>query len=177
MFYDITSPHEYSNKENYSSKTLSNEYSTTRLFICPLIVIHAWSVFSGQKWLPLMNMLNFSLRSTSNDHYIEWNNSSSPTSPTINDILCKIKNLSSYYCCTICAAVSGHTAKGLAEAQQWGAYIAFASRHSGHRVACIHGVRVTARHCACCCPWLQSLAAYCCHSFWICNAQLALPHT
>ena len=42
-----------------------------------------------------------SLQSTSNDHYIEWHESSSPTLPTINDIGCEIGNLSNYYSCTV----------------------------------------------------------------------------
>ena len=37
-------------------------------------------------------------------------------------------------------------------------------------------VKYTARHCVCWRPWLQSLAAYCRHSFCTCNAQLGSPH-
>ena len=54
--------------------------------------------------------------------------------------------------------------------------IALACRHSRHRVSCIHAARVAARHCVCCHPWLLLLAAYCRHSFCMCNAQLGFPH-
>ena len=45
----------------------------------------------------------FSQQSTSNDHYIARNDSSSPTLPTINDIRCEIGNTSNYYSCTVYA--------------------------------------------------------------------------
>ena len=43
----------------------------------------------------------FSLRSASNDHYINQHDSSSPILPTINDIRCTIGNTSDYYSCTV----------------------------------------------------------------------------
>ena len=57
----------------------------------------------------------FSLQSASDDHYIKRNNSSSPILPTINDVCCKIRNTSDYVqLYGLCAAVLGHTSKGLA---------------------------------------------------------------
>ena len=146
------------------------------------------------------------LRSASNDHYIERNDSSSPILPTINDIRWKIGNMSDYYSCTVYARQFQDTLQRgwlkhsnrvqlllrtgtayresrqgrdtLQRSWQQGnrVLIALACRHSGHRVSCMHGARVAAKHCVCCHPWLQSLAAYCCHSFCMCNAQLGSPH-
>ena len=103
----------------------------------------------------------------------------------------------------LCVAVSVHTLKGLVEARN---RVHIAPRNSGHRVSqlnivfaatliatqllqialapwrsghwvpCIHGVRVAAKHCVCCRPWLQPLAAHCRHSFCTCATLLGLPH-
>ena len=57
--------------------------------------------------------------------------------------------------------------------------ISLACRHCRHRVSCIHGTRVAAKHCVRCCPWLQSLATYCWWQFTAqlqCTAQLGSPH-
>ena len=54
--------------------------------------------------------------------------------------------------------------------------IALVCWNGGHRVSCILGTRVAAKHCVRCRPWLQSLAAYCRHSFCMCNAQLGSTH-
>ena len=60
--------------------------------------------------------LEYSLQNASND--IERNKSSSPTLPTINDIHCESGIRVTTTILRLSAAVSGHTSKGLAEAQQ-----------------------------------------------------------
>ena len=50
----------------------------------------------------------YSLRSASNDHYIERNGSSSTTLPTNNDIQCKVGNTSDYYSCKVYYILLGY---------------------------------------------------------------------
>ena len=69
-------------------------------FACMLCtLLHTWTVWLREKMAAVRKRLKFSLQSTSND--IEWNESSSPTLPTFNDIRCEIGNTSDYYSCTV----------------------------------------------------------------------------
>ena len=113
-------------------------------------------VWFGAKMTDVCKRYKFSLRSASNDRYIERNKSSSPPLSTVNDVWCKIGKTGDCNSCTVI-----HSS---------GAQITLVRRHSGHRVPCIPAAREAAGHCVCSRPWLQPLAAYCRHSFCTCKA-------
>ena len=124
------------------------------LFVPVYIMCTVWL---GVKMAAARESFKFSQRSASNDHYIAWNASSSPTLPTINDICCEIGNMSDYYSCTVYALQfqDTHQRGWLKHGNM--VQIALACRHSRQRVSCIHGARVAAKHCVIRRPWLQSL--------------------
>ena len=177
---------------NLSEPHISEEYSdcvcvwlsyvqpANVCWVCPLQFarsgMHIVTCLDGQNWLPHMNRFALSLPSASNDHCIERNDSSSPTLPIINDIWWKIGNTSDYYSCMVYALQFQDTPQRAWLKHSNREQIVLACRHSEHGVSCVHGVRVAATHCVCCCPRLQSLAAYCGHSICTCNAQLGSPH-
>ena len=53
------------------------------------------------KWLQLASRSDFPHQSASSEHYIEWNESSSPTLPIVIDIHSKIKKTSDYCSCPV----------------------------------------------------------------------------
>ena len=69
-------------------------------------------VWFRAKMAATCKQFEFSLRSTSNEHYIEQNESSTLTLPTINDICCKSGIQATTMVVRLCAAVSGHKSKG-----------------------------------------------------------------
>ena len=126
------------------------QFGTNGMHIVTLLV------WLGAKMAATRKQFEFSLRSASNEHYIEQNESSTPTLPTINDICCKSGIQVTTMVVLLCAAVSGHKSKGWLKNSNR-VQIALECRHSGHRVSCIHGARETTRHCVHSRPWLQSL--------------------
>ena len=139
------------------------------------ILLHAWTIWLGTKWLLFANVSNFPCGSL--QMIILANETIVAVQPCPPSMIFLAKSgrratLQLYsYALQFQDTLQRDWLKHSNRVQ-----IALARRHSGHRVPCIYCARVAAKHCVCCCPWLQSLAAYCCHSFCTCNAQLGSPH-
>ena len=96
---------------------------------------------AGAKMAAAHERFKFSLWSTSNDHYIKRNDSSSPILPTINDIHCEIGNTRDNYSCTVYALQFQNTLQRGWLKHSNRVQIALACRY---RVSCIHAARVAA---------------------------------
>ena len=127
----------------------------------------------------------FSLWSACSEHYMERNESSSPTLRIVIDIRCEIGKISDYYGIVarfIRCSVRQVSKEGLRHSNR--AQIALACQLGSVCAAvfdcsrscilppqhqhvqcsvCIHGARVVASRCVCCYSLLQSLAVHCRH--------------
>ena len=91
-------------------------YTTDLGLVVGIVTLLVWF---RAKMAATRKQFEFSLRSTSNEHYIEQNESSTLTLPTINDIrMLQIRNTSDYYGCTVVCSSFRTQIKGLAEEQQ-----------------------------------------------------------
>ena len=141
-------------------------------FCCrPATILH------GAKMAGAREPFEFFLRSASSEHYIELNESSSPTLPIVIDVRCEIGKTSDYTVVAriIRGSVRQVSKEGLkhsnraqiALARQLGSVCdcsrscILAATASAHPMLILHPV--VARHCVCYCSWLQSLAVHCRH--------------
>ena len=84
-----------------------------------------------------LQTFKFFLRSTSKNHYMEWNDSSSPTLPTIKDTRCEIWNTSNYHICTVYTLKLQDTLQGGQLNLSNRVRVALARRHSRPWVSCL----------------------------------------
>ena len=121
---------------------------------------HAHRV-AGAKMAAARERFEFSLRSASNDHYIEQNDSSSPILPTVSNVRCEIGNMSDDYSCTVYALqfqdslqrgwlkYSNRVQHALAHRHSVGSCARVGTHFKGHstsrhRVSSIHAARMAA---------------------------------
>ena len=120
--------------------------------------MHIVTCLDGRKWLLNVNVSHFPCGAL--EMIIILNKMTAAVNlPTINDIHCKIGIMIDYYSCTVYALQFQDTPQRGKLKHSDRVHISLACRHSVHGISCIHAAKVAARHCACCCPWLQSLAA------------------